>query len=146
MIRELFKTDQPTYVSIDHNGFVINDQLHQLLEVRIQDIIPVRKFFQDRKLACYSLNNTTGKNGQYCALCRNRYRCRRRIRLMTLMLNGGPDPVPAIIEISPASFDALDSLLDRVDAAQLPHTLVTIRIRISDTVSNSRVLEFVPVF
>lgn len=144
MIREMFKTDQPTYVSIDHNRFVINDQTHQLLEVQIQDIIPVRKFFQDRKLACYSLNNTTGKNGQYCALCRNRYRCRRRIRLMTLMLNAGPDPLPVIIEIAPPSFDALDALLDRVDDAQLSHTLVMVRI--SDTVSKSVVLEFVPVF
>ncbi len=144
MIREMFKTDQPTYVSVDHNGFVVNDQQHQLLEVQIQDIIPVRKFFQDRKLTCYSLNNTTGKNGQYCALCRNRYRCRRRIRLMILMLNAGPDPLPAILEISPASFDALDVLLDRVDDAQLSHTLVMVRI--SDTVSKSIMLEFVPVF
>ena len=144
MISELFQTDQPTYVSVEQNRFLINDQPHQLLEVQIQDIIPVRKFFEDRHVACYSLDNTTGKNGQYCALCRNRYRCRRRIRLMTLLLNAGPDPLPAILEVSPASFDALDALLERVDAAQLPHTLVMIRF--SDTISKSIVLEFVPVF
>jgi len=142
MIAELFQTAKPLYISIQDGDFFLNDQHRDLLEVKIHDMIPVRKLFRDRQLECYSLDNTTGKAGQYCALCRNRYRCRQRLRLMLLVYNVTPDPLPAVLEISPASFDSLDALIQNVGQNQLPNTLVIIRI--AGTVGNRLTLEFLP--
>ena len=119
MIRELFQATEPLYVGVRAGTFVINDRPLEKLEVSIQHILPVRKRFTDRKLACFSLNARTGKNGRYCALCNDRYRCRQRIRLMMLVHNLDPAPIPAIQEIAFASFDALEQLLEcRNDLAQ----------------------------
>ncbi|MBC8426103.1 hypothetical protein H8E07_18475 [bacterium] len=144
MIRELFQDAEPVYVAVRAGTLVINDLPQDKLQVSIQDILPVRKLFRDRKLACFSTNGRTGKNGRYCALCQDRYRCRQRIRLMMLVHNLDSDPTPAVLEIAPPSFDALDELLERVPRVELADTLVTVAI--DRTVTNATVLQFSPVF
>jgi len=144
MIAEMFKAAEPLYVAVREGEFRVGDQYYKLLEVSIQDVLPVRKLFLESRLVCFSFDNRTGKNGTYCALCPNRFRCRRRIRLMILIHNVDSEPLPAVLEISPASFDALEQLINEVGHEKLPNTLVLIQL--SGTVGNRPTMDFKPLF
>lgn len=115
---------EPRYVGVKPNRFVLDGRGIQTVQAFIEDIIPVRKFFQDKKPLCQSQDGKTGKNGGRCALCRNRHKCRRRLRLMLMIENCGENPTPAILEINPQSFDELRQALSNIDEENLRTTLV----------------------
>ena len=128
MIRELFEKSKPTFISIRGTDLILKNVPFPHLDILITDFLPIRKLFIDKKLSCYSLNNTSGKHGQYCALCRQRFRCQPKLRLMILVYNIEKKPIPAIFEIDPRSFDSLEELIQNIGEQKLFDTLMTIQV------------------
>lgn len=108
MIRELFCRDRPVFVRFDRDRFRVGRNRRERLQGRIVDMLPVRKRFEEKRLVCWSVDTVNGRNGQRCALCRERWSCAERVRLMLLLDGLNEEPVPAILEIGHRSFDSLD--------------------------------------
>jgi hypothetical protein len=126
MIRELFQRDRPLFVGFDGDLFAIGPQRRPELAGLVTDLLPLRKRFHDGRLVCHSRDGHSAANGQRCALCRDRWTCAERIRLLLLLDGLGPDPVPAVLEIGHGSFDQLDRLVRSVGPDRLPATPVRI--------------------
>ena len=116
------------FVAVKPKRFVIDGNGYSDLEVFIEDIIPVRKFFEGRKLRCYSADGKTGKSGRHCPLCRDRFKCRKRMRLMVMIQNIDKDPVPALLEINQQSFEHLKAFIDSVKPNQISSTIVKLSV------------------
>jgi len=126
MIRELFGKDRPLFVRFDADRFRVGRRKREQLHGRITDMLPTRKRFEGHRLTCWSNDGVTGRHGQRCALCRERWSCTERVRLM-LLLDGLDDgQVPAILEIGHGSFDALDRFVQNVGLDDLPDCPVSI--------------------
>jgi hypothetical protein len=126
MIRELFQRDRPLFVGFDGDQFAIGPMRRPELAGLVTDLLPLRKRFRDGRLVCHSRDGRTAANGQRCALCRDRWTCAERVRLMLLLDGLAPEPTPAVLEIGHGSFEELDRLLDRVGPDRLPTTPVRI--------------------
>ena len=108
MIHELFQKDRPVFVRFDNHTFRVGRRKRDQLEGIITDMLPMRKRFEGKRLVCWANAGLTGKDGQRCALCRERWGCAERVRLMLLLDGLDEEPAPAILEIGHASFDALE--------------------------------------
>jgi len=126
MIRDLFSSDQPVFVRFDKEKFLIGKRRREQLQGRITDMIPMRKRFEGKRLVCSSADGINGRQGQRCALCRERWNCAERLRLMMLLDGLEKVPVPAILEIGHGSFDALDAFIDSSAGDAPQKTVVTI--------------------
>jgi len=127
MIHELFQKDRPLFVRFDQHGFRVGRSRREQLQGLITDMLPMRKRFEGRRLVCWANDGRVGRDGQRCALCRQRWNCAERVRLM-LLLNGiEKDPVPAILEIGHGSFDALEQFVQTVGADNIASKRVCIR-------------------
>jgi hypothetical protein len=116
------------FVALKPNRFVIDGKGYSELEAFIEDIMSVRKFFDGKKLLCSSSDGKVGKTGKHCALCRNRHKCRKRVRLMLMIQNIGKEAVPALLEINHQSFDNLKALIDSVGPDKISTTLVQLTV------------------
>lgn len=116
------------FIGVKPKRFVIDGKGHSELEVFIEDIIPVRKFFEGKKLRCYSTDGNTGKEGKHCSLCRDRFKCRKRMRLMVMVQNIAEKPVPALLEINQQSFDHLKAFLESVEQDKISSTMVRLSV------------------
>jgi hypothetical protein len=114
MIRELFEKDKPVFVRFERNGFRIGRMRRQRLRGVITDMQPMRKRFEARKVACWSADGITSRDGHRCCLCRDRWRCAQRVRLMMMLDEVGAELKPAILEIGHGSFDRLEAFLLRI--------------------------------
>lgn len=128
MNTQMLSETQLQFVAVKPNRFVIGGKGYSELEVFIEDIMPVRKFFQGKKLVCYSSDGKTGKTGKSCPLCRDRFKCRRRMRLMIMVRNIADEPVPALLEINPQSFDHLNEFLESVEKDKISSTMVRLAV------------------
>jgi hypothetical protein len=126
MIRDLFNKDKPLFVGFDNDQFTIGKRRREHLQGTITDMIPMRKRFCGKQLVCTSSDGITGKHGQRCALCRDRWTCAERLRLMMLLDNLERTATPAILEIGHGSFDALDAFIDQIGTDPLPKVTVSI--------------------
>lgn len=126
MIRELFNKDRPVFVRFQGDRFVIGKRRREYLQGHITDMIPIRKRFEDERIVCYSNDGITGKHGQRCALCRQRWTCAERLRLMMLLDGLEQNQVPAILEIGHGSFEPLDTFLDHIRPEALAETPIRI--------------------
>jgi hypothetical protein len=126
MIRDLFNKDRPVFVRFQGDRFVVGKRRRESLQGVITDMIPMRKRFEDNRIVCYSNDGITGKHGQRCALCRQRWTCAERLRLMILLEGLDQDQVPAILEIGHGSFDALDTFLDEIAPESFTETPICI--------------------
>ncbi len=142
MIRELFEKSKPAFISIRDTDLILKNVPFPHLDILITDLLPMRKLFIEKKLSCYSLDNTNGKHGQYCALCRQRFRCHQKLRLMILIHNVEKKPIPAIFEIDPRSFDSLEEFIQNIGKQKLFDTLITIRVIYNE--KNRTAIEFSP--
>lgn len=142
MIQELFEKSKPAFISIRGTDLILKNVPFPHLDILITDLLPIRKLFTDKKLSCYSLDNTTGKNGQYCALCRQRFRCHQKLRLMILVHNIEKKLIPAIFEIDPRSFDSLEEVIQNIGKQKLFDTLMTIKVVYDQ--KNRSIIEFSP--
>jgi len=126
MIRDLFEKDRPAFVRFDQDRFRVGQRRREQLQGRITDILPTRKRFEGKRLVCWANDGVNGKHGQRCALCRERWSCAERVRLMLLLDGLEKTAVPAILEIGHGSFDALDGFLSDIGDESLCETSVQI--------------------
>jgi hypothetical protein len=140
MIHNPFVQQKIEYVSVVNESFKVQSKLYPVLQILIQDMQPVRKFFKNGRLLCYSSNNKTSKKGKYCIFCNDRFQCQNRIRLMLLITNSQKEPLPAILEVNHYSFDSLKRFIKTVDLNSLPQTTVSIKLVYSD--NDKKYIEF----
>ena len=126
MIRELFQKDHPVFVRFDNRAFRVGPRRRDRLQGRVVDMQPVRKRFEAKRLVCWANDAITGRNGQRCALCRQRWSCAERLRLMLLLDGLEQDPVPTILEIGHGSFDAFEQFVKPLGIDNLPTRTVAI--------------------
>ncbi len=126
MIHDMFETDKPVFVRFQQDYFCVGQRRRERLQGVITDMLPTRKRFQDKRLLCWSNDAVHGKNGTRCALCRHRYSCAERVRLMLLLSDLHKTPTPAILEIGHGSFEALESFVQKVGKENLADTPVHI--------------------
>ena len=136
---KFFDKPRPSYVCISDENFKIGGQLYPMLSGFIQEISPIRKFFQDKKLKCYSLDNKTGKDGRFCAICKDLPHCRPKIHLVLLLLIA-KETLPAILEIDQYYAHSLEQLLEKIPAKRLKTTLINMKITYDE--NNRKEVEF----
>jgi len=116
------------FVAVKPKRFVIDGKGYSELEAFIEDVMSVRKLFDGRKLLCSSADGKTGKSGNHCALCRDRHKCRKRIRLMLMIQNIDEEPIPALLEINQQSFGNFKTFVDSVEPGKISTTLVQLSV------------------
>lgn len=124
---DVFKTAEAPFVSFNGVEFSIGKQQFETIESYIQELVPVRKLFQDKRIICWSIGGTRAKNGTYCSLCPNNFRCRQRIRIKMLISNIEQEPVPALLEINKNSFQSLQKAVEMIGENNLPNKPVIIK-------------------
>lgn len=126
MIEKLFNNKRAPFITVRDGQLHIRDDAFSELTVQIQSAQPVRKLFTARRLKCWSLDCTTGKDGQFCELCNERSACSLRLQLPLIYRIEGQDN-PAILEVPKFSFRAFDRMLEAIGGTDnLPDTLVQI--------------------
>ena len=140
---DFFDKTKPAYIAVNSDGFQLDGKHFKTLECFIREIIPVRKLFRGRKIECYSNDAEKGKNGEMCALCTKRRKCRQRIRLMLLVQGGNNKSVPAQLEINNNSFGTLKKMLEPIEKDELPGLLVSLEIKKQDKYLQ---IQFNPIF
>jgi hypothetical protein len=132
-----FHHQGPAFVSVNAEQFVIDQLRHDSLRVYIAKIQPIRKFFHDGKLNCYSMDSKVSRSGKYCAFCEDAWRCQQKLRLSMLLLDA-LDPI--VLDINRPSFGNLQDLADRYED-KLDSVPVTLRITYDE--DDRRVIEFI---
>jgi hypothetical protein len=116
------------FIAVKPNRFVIDGEGYSELQVIIEDIVSVRKFFDGRKLVCHSSDGKMGKTGRHCALCRDRFRCHKRMRMMVMVQNVDGESIPALLEINQQSFGNLKKFVDSIGEKEIASTLVMLSV------------------
>jgi hypothetical protein len=128
MIEQLFQSTRAPFIVVRDGQLHVNGCHFSQLTVQIHDVLPVRKLFRDRALKCYSLDCRKGNNGQFCELCPERRRCRRRLQLRLVYRDSDGNDHPAILEITPPCFPAFDRCCEQIgDMSRLPKILVLVK-------------------
>lgn len=117
-----------SYISIQENFFKLEDELYKIIKGTIQEAKPIRKRFQDGKLTCYSYDNHRGKNGTYCAFCKDRFKCHQKIRL-NLVIMKGKQHICAVLDINKPSFKYLEEIIKNIGQCNLQYTVVYMKIK-----------------
>ena len=118
----IFQTRIP-FVTITPRGFIV-EGCHESLDFHIHSFSFIRKLFSDNRIACYSLDAQTGKDGHQCCLCDWNYRCTKAIRLK-IMVQSTPKPIPAMLDVNDHSFPSIEAILEDVPPEELHTTLGT---------------------
>ena len=130
----------PLFVSIKNEKFILNSSSHDYLQCIIQKAQPVRKFFRNGKLDCYSMDAKISHSGKtYCVFCDHNYICQRKIRLSMIMINC-TEPIPLILDINRPSFPGFQELVERIGEDELKSTPVNLKIAYDD--NDRKFLEF----
>lgn len=119
----IFQTRIP-FVTITPDGFIVEREQCGSLDFHIHSFSFVRKLFANNRLACYSLDARTGKDGHQCCLCDWNYRCTKVIRLK-IMVQNTPTPTPAMLDVNDHSFPSIEEILEKTPPEDLHKTLVT---------------------
>jgi len=144
MIEKLLQTGRAPFITVRDGQLHIGADAFAKIEVCIHEVRPVRKFFDGRRLVCYSLDCRTGKHGRFCEMCPDRQACSRRLQLR-LLYNSGDREEPAILELPKHSFRAFDELLQQVGDIQRLHD-VLVAVSAVQTASGWTNLEFQMIF
>jgi hypothetical protein len=131
-----FHQQGPAFVSVIAEQFVIDQLNHDSLRVYIAKIQPIRKFFHDGKLKCYSMDSKVSRNGKYCAFCDDAWRCQEKLRLSMLLLDA-LDPI--VLDVNRPSFGNVEALAKQY-ADQLDSVAMTLRVSYDE--QDRRVIEF----
>lgn len=135
-----FANERPSFVAVRGDRFAFDGNEHATLRVMIQKIQPVRKFFKNRKLICYSMDGRISTHGKYCLFCDDKFRCQKKLRLSMLDVTQ-PEFQPIILDINQASFDGLQGHIQRTGEDQLHCTPVTLKIIYDE--QDRRSIEFI---
>jgi hypothetical protein len=112
MIRTLFEQIKPAYIQCRKRCLLLRGREFESLDVTLLDIIPVRKLFKGSKLSCWSVNGAPGRDQRLCAFCPDAARCQKRLRLNLIVRADSGTDIPAVLEVRPSAFDALDAALE----------------------------------
>jgi hypothetical protein len=123
LTKTIFQTRIP-FITIAPNGFVVETQRHESIDIHIHSFSFIRKLFSDNRIACYSLDAQTGKDGHQCCLCDWSYRCNKVIRLK-IMVQNTPMPTPAMLDVNDHSFPSIEKILEGIPPEELHRTLIT---------------------
>jgi hypothetical protein len=132
------------FIAVKPKRFVIDAKGYSEIEAFIEDTMPVRKLFNGKKLLCSSNDGKTGKSGKHCALCRDRHKCRKRIRLMLMIQNIAEEAVPALLEINQQSFENFKAFIDSVEPEKISTTLV--QLTVGEDEKNALIVLFATLF
>lgn len=119
----IFQTRTP-FITLTLSAFIVEGKPYESLDVQIHSFSFIRKLFSDHRIACYSLDARTGKDGHQCCLCGWNYQCTRAIRLK-IMVQNTPTPTPAMLDVNDHSFESIEKILEEVPPENLHKTLVT---------------------
>ena len=111
MIRTLFEQIKPSYIQCRNRRLLLRGREFESLEATILDLVPVRKLFKGSKLSCWSVNGAPGRDQRLCAFCPDAARCQKRLRLNLIVRDDSGTQIPAVLEVRPSAFDALDAAL-----------------------------------
>ncbi len=133
-----FDQQKPTFVSIKDLSFSVGQFSSKYLHVLIQKIQPIRKYFKDRKLLCYSMDAKVSRTKKYCVFCDDSYRCRQKLRLSMIFVE---NLEPAILDLNLQSFENLQQFIDHCkdDMELKPVTLKVVYDQ-----EDRRSIEFIP--
>lgn len=122
-----FQNDVPSFVAVKGDQFAFEGKQYPTLRVMIQKIQPVRKFFSNSELICYSMDGRISTHGKYCLFCDDKFRCQKKLRLSMLDIT---QPVfePIILDINQASFKSLEEFMKQTGEDHLHSTPVTLKI------------------
>ena len=134
----LFQQQRPSYISIRKEQFVIDNIPHDYLSVLIVKTQPIRKFFRDGKLQCYSMDAKISRNKKHCVFCDDAWRCHKKIRLSMLKIN---QMQPLILDINPASFQGLQNIMEQYKDS---FDSIPIALKIIYDEKDRKVVEFIP--
>lgn len=74
-LREIFDRPPPPFIRIVPEGFLIDSQVQEILEVVIQDESITRKLWRSQEVVCRSESGTRARNGKLCKTCKDLRRC-----------------------------------------------------------------------
>lgn len=129
-----------SFISVRGDQFTLNNRSYDSLQGMIQKAQPIRKFFLQGKLHCYSMDaQQSHVSKQYCVFCDDAYRCQRKLRL-SIMLILGDSLLPAVLDINQRSISDYQQLLDSMAPEEMQNTIISMKI-VTDEDDNS-IIEF----
>ena len=124
---DVFKIAEAPFVSVNGVEFSVGKYRTETLEIYIQELIPVRKLFINSRIICWSIGGKRAKNGTYCLLCSDNFRCKQRIRIKMTIANLEAEPFPALLEINKNSFQSLQEAVEIIGENRLPDKPVLVK-------------------
>jgi hypothetical protein len=140
MNTDFFTYEKVKFVSLRDEYFNVGNIKFKTLKIYIQDIIPVRKYFNNGKLMCYSINSNSSNKGKTCALCSERFKCFMKVRIMMNIKNHKDKIIPAAIEVGKIDFDNLQKVTKNISVEELYSR--TIKITANDDKNKKNKLDF----
>jgi len=123
-----FDDPKPTFISVKNETFIIDGKSYHSITGIIQKAQAIRKFFQNGKLQCYSMNAHKSNNQEtYCCFCDQKHLCQRKIRLSMIRITA-PEPKPVVLDINRPSFPNLQLLIEKVGEEKLKTYPVNLKI------------------
>ncbi|MCK5538277.1 MAG: hypothetical protein KAI79_15730 [Bacteroidales bacterium] len=119
MNTNFFEITKPKFISVREQKFIIDNKKYTTLTVNIQDLLPVKKFFNNGKLLCYAINSNSSSTGKNCTLCADRFKCFMKVRIMMQINSIDNDPIPAALEIGKKDFKSLQVIIDNIPQNEL---------------------------
>jgi hypothetical protein len=123
-----FNDPKPLFIAIKNETFIIGSNSYDHIICIIQKAQPVRKFFQNGKLICYSMDAKKSQNKKtYCCFCDQKHLCQRKIRLSMIFITP-KDPIPVVLDINQSSFPNFQLLIENIGDDQLKSSPVNLKI------------------
>jgi hypothetical protein len=119
MKSNFFEIIKPKFISIKEQRFSIDGTKYAALNVNIQDLIPVRKFFSNGKLICYAINSNISSLEKHCSLCADKFKCFMKVRIMMRLNNISNQQIPAALEVGKKDFQSLQKIIDTISENEL---------------------------
>jgi len=74
-LSQIFDRPPPPFIRIVPEGFLIDSQVHEILEVVIRDESITRKLWHSQEVICRSDCGVRARNGKLCKTCKDLGRC-----------------------------------------------------------------------
>ncbi len=129
MLRALLDQQRPPYLRCHADHFLLAAEALDTLDARVHSLQPVRKRFAGQRLVCWSPDGQTGgRPPQPCAFCPHTRHCQARVRLNLILTRSDHPDLPAILELRPADFPAVEAALAAAGPDPLNRVLFRFRL------------------
>ncbi len=119
MNTNFFEITKPKFISIRKELFYIDGCKYSSLTVNVQDLLPVRKFFQNGKLICFAINSDTSSTEKKCSLCSDKFKCFMKVRIMMQVNKISSEPIPTALEVGKKDFKSLHDIIKNISKNEL---------------------------